>query len=104
MRRSAIGCLVAGLVITAMACAPAPPANDQTGQPAQQAPAASGPKTITMVVRYEVTDLAAKRLAGAPADTTKRAFNAMLALSDGQGTLRPYLAESLPQLNTDSWK
>src|SRR5438045_2575964 len=104
MRSSVIGSVVAGLGVTVMACAPAPRANDQTGQPAQQAPAATGPKTITMVVRYEVTDLAAKRLAGAPSDTTKRAFNAMLALIDGQGALRPYLAESLPQLNTDSWK
>ncbi len=92
------------LAIGLVACGPSPRGGDQLGQSSQQAPPASGPKTVTMVVRYEVTDLAAKRLAGAPSDSTKRLFNATLALIDGGGAVRPYLAESLPQLNTDSWK
>ena len=33
-----------------------------------------------------------------------RLFNAALSLIDGQGTPRPYLAEALPQLNSDSWR
>src|SRR5206468_1881467 len=35
---------------------------------------------------------------------TKRAFNASLALVDGTGAAKPYLADALPQLNTDTWK
>jgi len=33
-----------------------------------------------------------------------RPFNAFLDLYDGQGRPVPYMAEALPQLNTDSWK
>src|SRR5262249_47886265 len=33
---------------------------------------------------------------------SNRAFNADLALIDDQGAVHPYLAEALPQLNTDS--
>src|SRR5581483_360864 len=35
---------------------------------------------------------------------TRRAFNAALALADGKGEIHPYLAASLPQLNTDTWR
>lgn len=59
---------------------------------------------MTMVVRYEATELHGKIVAGGPSQGTKRAFNAALALVDGDGGPRPYLAEALPQLNTDSWK
>src|SRR5436309_15615309 len=95
---------LAGLTLGLAACAPAPRAGEQPVPGGQPAAPSSGPKTVTMVVRYEVTDLAAKRLAGAPSDSTKRAFNATLALVDGTGAVRPYLAESLPQANTDTWR
>src|SRR5207244_9965308 len=36
--------------------------------------------------------------------TTTRLFNASLALFDDKGLARPYLAEALPQLNTDTWR
>ena len=99
--RSAAVLLATGVI----ACSPTPRAAEPPAPGVgQQALAPSAPKTVTMVVRYEVTDLAAKRLAGAPSDSTKRAFNATLALIDGSGAVRPYVAESLPQLNTDSWK
>jgi len=57
-----------------------------------------------MIVRYEVTDLSEKITAGGPSAATKRLFNATLALIDGQGAVRPYLAETLPQLGTESWQ
>jgi peptide/nickel transport system substrate-binding protein len=59
---------------------------------------------VTLVVRYEVSDLAPKIVAGGPSSATKRAFNATLAMNAGDGLPVPYLAESLPQLNSDSWK
>jgi len=57
-----------------------------------------------MAVRYEVVGLAPKRLEAAASEWTKRPFNASLAVVDGSGTRQPYLAESLPRLDTDSWK
>ena len=57
-----------------------------------------------MAVKYEVNDLAPKRTGGASSAYTKRAFNASLALIDTDSAPRPYLAESLPQVNTDAWK
>jgi len=57
-----------------------------------------------VVVRYEVTDLAPKIVAGGPSTATKRAFNAALTVNGENGLPSPYLAEALPQLNTDSWK
>ncbi len=36
--------------------------------------------------------------------TTTRLFNAALVQFDDKGNPRPYLAETLPQLNTDSWR
>jgi peptide/nickel transport system substrate-binding protein len=57
-----------------------------------------------MAVRYEVVGLAPKRLEAAASEWTKRPFNAALAVVDGSGTRQPYLAESLPRLDTDSWK
>jgi len=92
------------LTLGLAACGPTPRAGDQPAPGSQPATTSSGPKTVTMVVRYEVTDLAAKRLAGAPSDSTKRIFNATLALVDSTGVVRPYLAEALPQVNTDTWR
>lgn len=92
--------LAAALLATAAACAgpaeaPAPKAN------ATQ-PVSGG--TLIMAVRFEVTDLAGKIPGGGSPVVTKRLFNAALALIDGQGNARPYLAESLPQLGTGSWQ
>ena len=35
---------------------------------------------------------------------TKRLFNAFLVYTDDQGQAHPYLAEAIPQLDSDSWK
>ena len=63
------------------------------------------PKTLRLVTRLEAPDLAPKSSeSGGGNDIAKRLFNAQLALLDAQVVARPYLAESLPQLNTDTWK
>ncbi|HEY3117280.1 MAG TPA: ABC transporter substrate-binding protein [Chloroflexota bacterium] len=54
--------------------------------------------------RHEPTDLYSKILAMGGSNRTKRMFNAWLSLVDNQGLPRAYLAEALPQLNTDSWR
>lgn len=107
MRERFASALVGGLAISLLACAPTGPARTagQAGQPAQTEPVRQGAKRpLVMAVRYEVTDLAPKRTAGGPSQYSKRSFNAALALVDGAGATRPYVAEWLPQLNTDTWK
>jgi peptide/nickel transport system substrate-binding protein len=56
-----------------------------------------------MIIRFEVNDLALKIPGGGSPIVTKRIFNASLALIDGQGAPRPYLAAALPTLNSESW-
>jgi peptide/nickel transport system substrate-binding protein len=60
---------------------------------------------LVTAVRPEPVSLASKplRATGSAADYTVRLFNAELALRDARDVARPYLAETLPQLNTDSW-
>src|SRR4051794_39779195 len=69
-------------------------------QPARTVPM----RTLVIVDRHEPIDLAPKMLSQGGSGRVKRLFNAALALIDDRGTARPYLAEALPQLNTDSWK
>jgi peptide/nickel transport system substrate-binding protein len=60
-----------------------------------------------MAIRAEPPTLSQKTLAsgvGTAYDTTLRAFNATLGLVDAQGMPRPYLAERLPQLDTETWQ
>jgi peptide/nickel transport system substrate-binding protein len=78
----------------------------QTGGEAG-APAAPGSsKTLVISTRTEPATLAGTVLhaAGIGAQGVRRPFNAAPALKDGEGRHVPYLAESLPQLNSDSWR
>src|SRR5207249_8984855 len=61
-------------------------------------------RTLTMAVKYEVPDLAPKLPASSGPNTTRRLFNSFLSLIDDTGKPRPYLAESLPELNTETWR
>jgi len=77
-----------------------------TGAPsAATSPARQQPtRTLVIADRHEPIDLAPKILALGGANRTKRLFNASLALIDSKGQVRPYLAEALPELNTESWR
>jgi peptide/nickel transport system substrate-binding protein len=62
---------------------------------------------MTIAIRTEPPTLAQKVLSsgvGTSFIVTQRVFNATLGLFDGWGTPQPYLAEALPQLDTDSWR
>jgi peptide/nickel transport system substrate-binding protein len=63
-------------------------------------------RTLVMAVRYEPQSLAVVPLrdTGSGVSSTTRLFNAELDLKDGKSEIRPYLAEALPKLNTDSWR
>src|SRR5438093_315735 len=83
-------------------CAPSsgPGASTPAGQRA--APA----RPLSILVGREPLSLSLKALGQALSTiaSTRRLFNATLTLIDAGGTPHPYLAEALPQLNTDSWR
>src|SRR5207249_7947659 len=85
--------------------AAATPEGQATGV-AQATPVSSGQpsRNLTFGVRYELTGLLDKLAVNTTADSTWRLFNATLSMTDSRGQSLPYLAEWLPQLNTDSWK
>jgi peptide/nickel transport system substrate-binding protein len=59
-----------------------------------------------VAIRVEPASIAAKvlRQVGVSLHTTKRLFNAELAILDDRGVPRAYLAAGLPELNTDRWR
>ncbi len=91
-------------LLLAAACA-GPGNTVQSPDRSSQAPSSSSSsnKTIVVAFRYEKNDLSTKTLTQAGQEY-RMLFNAGLALVDGQGTVQPYLAENVPQLNTDTWK
>src|SRR5712692_4367357 len=65
----------------------------------------SAGKTLVTIVRSEASSAAAKALQTSGSNITPATlFNAGLAILDVHKVPYPELAESLPQLNTDSWK
>src|SRR5579871_1405718 len=99
--------ILCALVVSA--CAPGTPTASPAaqGQNAGQTQAARPPtRTLRMVLRAEPQALAGTVLIanGITNSTERRLFNAGLTIEEGDGTYHPYLAEALPQLDTDSWK
>ncbi len=94
------------LMAVAVVLAACGPAAQQTVNPAPAAESQGQSRTLTIAARYEPPSLATKSLrqtAGGIRSTT-RLFNAELDLLDDRQTPRPYLAEALPQLGSDSWR
>src|SRR5687767_2233418 len=105
MRRSRAITAVAALLLAVVACTPSTGTN-QPAQSRQQAEPARVPgRTMVVAVRVEPTSLAPAvfREPGVTFQATPRFFNAGVALLDQKGLPTPYLAEALPQLNTESW-
>ncbi len=100
MRNSVVvlGTFLMGLMVS---CASAQGPNQTPGaanvQPTQA-------RTLTVGHRYEVNTLAPKVLQANGSVSTTRLFNAALTIIDDQGHTRPYLAEAVPQLNSDAWR
>ena len=95
--------VIAVLMLTSCTTAPAlrtgtqDDAGSQAGQPS---------RTLRAVIRAEPGTVAGTIFlaTGITTATARRVFNAGLALEDGENQMRPYLAERLPELNTDSWR
>lgn len=97
------------LVVASLAActsAPGPPA--PRGAPGgESVPVAPEPKkTLVMMINAEPDSLAGTALTARTGTTAgrRRLFNAGLILRDGANQPMPYLAQSLPQLNTESWR
>ncbi len=91
------------MVVMVVGCAPREPA-DPTSRSTGEAPAATRQnRAVTMAVRYEAPTLVPKAGTGITGGTV-RMFNASLFLTDGGGVTRPYLAATLPELNSDTWR
>lgn len=87
------------LTFTLVAGCASPAPDDGTS-----APGPAQPTTLVMVVNTEVSNLSQKAVGPTNPSRTTRIFNADLSLQDRQGNVHPYLAESLPQLNTETWR
>src|SRR5579884_2490926 len=99
--------LAVSLVLLIGGCAPAPgtPAASAPGAPAGGAASAAPARPLVIVLRVEPPGLISEQLSqgGSVFRATDRLFNAGLAILDDHAVPQPYLATSLPQLNTDSW-
>jgi peptide/nickel transport system substrate-binding protein len=96
--------LLSLLLITACTSPATPAPSSGSNAPAAPEASQSGNRTLSVAVRYEPTDLATKISSGFTIAFSKRLFNAALAIYDGNGVPQPYLAEALPQLNSESWR
>ncbi len=100
--------VVAFVALVLAACAPTPasrsPEPPRTSSGAALAPAQPG-RTLVTAVRAEPVTLASRAESrGVTTTTTRRLFNATLAVLDQRGQPQPYLAAELPRLQTDSWR
>jgi peptide/nickel transport system substrate-binding protein len=97
--------LFAVFAIALVACAPGTQ-NSRPGTSGGPAEPRESNRTLVAATRVEPGTVASRaiRLTGVALYLSKRLFNAELALLDERGRARPYLAEALPQLNTDSWR
>jgi peptide/nickel transport system substrate-binding protein len=90
------------LVVFITSCMPSAPTTP-SNNPASQS---SGERVLTASLETEPSFIAG--MAPVPGlgatDFWQRTFNAFLELNDGDGQARPYLAEALPVLNTESWE
>jgi peptide/nickel transport system substrate-binding protein len=91
------------LILLLAACTPSAPAGGG-GDAANRATEAGRARTLRMMVRNEVDNLQPKVTGPNAPERTRRLFNAELTLMDRAGNAIPYLAETLPQLNTDNWQ
>lgn len=96
--------LVTALAWTATGCTTGGRLQPQTAAPTSLPPRGESARTLTMAFRFEATDLSSKIVKPGNGGTTEPLFNAALAVVDNARVASPYLAEALPQLNTDSWR
>src|SRR4051794_14182582 len=100
--RARLLCVVVMFAILVSACGSTSSGRPSTGQNEPTAPS----KTLVAVTRAEPPSLNPKpfRQLGLTADLSGRMFNAGLTIRNDQGQPTPYLAQTVPELNTDGWR
>jgi ABC-type transport system substrate-binding protein len=100
--------IFAALALFVAACTPAGTSRgtDTTGGASAPAEAPTFTRTLNVAIRVEPATVQTRpfRSPGVGLYMPSRMFNAQIAMLDNNGKVVPYLAQSLPQLNTDSWK
>src|SRR5205809_8073079 len=102
-------CLVVGCFLL-MACA-----SPGTSPTASDAPPGAAPpvpqRTLIMAADRLPVDFAGKGIAGGLGSTSgtsenipQNIFNAALTLADERAQVTPYLADNIPQLDSDTWR
>src|SRR5262245_37472952 len=100
MRRNGL----VGLMLVALLVGCAPAQSPTPANPAEQPSQAPGPsRTLVVAHRHDPPTLAPKVASSNTLNTT-RLFNGALTLIDTHGMPQPYLAATVPQLNTDTWR
>ncbi len=96
--------LLAVLATASLACSSGASRPAASGQPIPPQQVQS--RTLNIAVRAEPVSLASVSVdsTGLSDRSTTRLFNAELELQDPSEAAHPYLAEGLPQLNTESWQ
>ncbi|MPZ14206.1 MAG: hypothetical protein GEU73_07235, partial [Chloroflexi bacterium] len=92
--------LALGIVACAPAAGPSAPGGGAPGGSAAPQP------TVVFIMREEPPSVAARPITefSGSLRTMDRAFNATLDIMDEREAPQPYLAEAVPQLNTDTWR
>ncbi len=102
MRKLQLVALAALPLVIAACAGPAPQGRSTESSP----PAQQSTRTLVIAIHDEPGTLALHPFTqpGQATYLIKRVFNAQLSYLDDQAAAHPYLAEALPQLNSDSWR
>jgi len=98
--------LVASLLLPLIACAPTAGPTDGAGGVSSDSARQVPQRTLAIAVRGEPPSLALKALVayGRSLRGSLPLFNGTLDWLDERGVANPYLAEAVPQLNSDTWR
>jgi len=93
-------------VVVLAACAPSPTQGPGSQPGASTSSTPQEPRTLNVSLQREPPTLGLRPLRESFAANyfPNRTFNADFAFLDDQGAPRPYMAEALPRLNTDTWR
>ncbi len=106
MVRARIRVLIPLIALAVAGCASPPGGAPSSRQSEPQAAPSQPSRSLRVVIRAEPASLGSTILipTGITTGFERGVFNASFVLRDGDSRFRPYLAEAVPQLNTDSWR
>jgi len=106
MNQASLSCWLGIVALTLAACTPAAPRTAGEERLTERTGSSAPQRTLVVGIRGEPPTLASKELVGfsGALRDLQVVFNADLNGADERGASFPYLAESLPQVDTDSWR